>query len=130
MTMTGEHTYAIGPLTIERSSDGGRRVLAWSGECDFRDPAVSLDPVLQAVLTDAAKESASEAELVFDFRALAFMNSSSVTPVLRCIKMACGEGIPVRLIYNSDISWQRTVASSMRSLRHALKSLSVDQQSL
>ncbi len=49
----------------------------------------------------------------------------AVTPILVFIKSVVTKGCPVHLIYNSEISWQRTTASAMRALMPALKILTV-----
>ena len=107
-------------LTIWSATVKKQRLLLWSGECDFRNPAEVLTPVLTSYA-----QSLKEGPVVLDFRGLVFMNSSSVTPILAFVKSLCTRGIPVHLIYNSDVNWQRITASSMRTIATALKNLTV-----
>ena len=110
-------------LTIVRTVSKQLVSLLWKGECDFPSPAETLGPTLHGLISELR-----DRKLVMDFSGLRFMNSSSVTPILGFVKAACSKGIPVHLIYSSRMSWQRTMASSMRALVHALKHLSVELQ--
>lgn len=107
-------------LNIRTAIVKKQRLLMWSGECDFRNPAEVLTPALSNYAL-----SLKEGPVVLDFRGLVFMNSSSVTPILAFVKSLCTRGIAVHLIYNSDVSWQRITASSMRTIATALKNLTV-----
>lgn len=115
-----ESIFASERLTIWTATVKKQRLLLWSGECDFRNPAEVLTPALTSYA-----QSLKEGPVVLDFRGLVFMNSSSVTPILAFVKSLCTRGIPVHLIYNSDVSWQRITASSMRTIATALKNLTV-----
>lgn len=115
-----ESIFASERLTIWSATVKKQRLLMWSGECDFRNPAEVLTPALTSYA-----QSLKEGPVVLDFRGLVFMNSSSVTPILAFVKSLCGRGIPVHLIYNSDVSWQRITASSMRTIATALRNLTV-----
>ncbi|MBL9003078.1 MAG: hypothetical protein JNJ46_02465 [Myxococcales bacterium] len=117
---TGDSILTTERLTIWHTLVKRQHVLLWSGECDFRNPAEVLSPVLTKYA-----EQVKEGPQILDFRGLLFMNSSSVTPVLAFVKSLCSRGIAVHLIYNSDVSWQRITASSMRTIATALKNLSV-----
>lgn len=108
-------------LTIFRSMRKQQYTLFLVGESDFRNPIEILGPALNGLIPEL-----QDRKLVMDFRGLTFMNSSSVTPILMFVKAVCMQGIPVHLIYNSKLSWQRTTASSMRVFVHALKLLTVD----
>lgn len=108
-------------LTIRRAQTRQQYVLFWSGECDFRNPAEILSPVLNSVLSELR-----DRRLVLDFRELSFMNSASVTPILAFVKSVCSKDIAVHLVYSATLSWQRTTASSMRALGRSLKLLSVE----
>ena len=110
-------------LIISHATTPLRYTLFWRGECDFRDPTEALGPTLRGVLPELR-----DRRLVLDFRGLNFMNSSSVSPILMFIKAACSRGIPVHLVYNVNLSWQRTTASSMRALSRSLRNLSVELQ--
>lgn len=119
----GEELFSSDRLTISHATTPSRYTLFWRGECDFRDPTEALGPTLRGVLPELR-----DRRLVLDFRGLNFMNSSSVSPILMFIKAACSRGIPVHLIYNVNLSWQRTTASSMRALSRSLRNLSVELQ--
>lgn len=107
-------------LTIRKSTLREQCVLRWSGECDFRNPAETLGPVLKSVA-----DTIPERRIIVDFRELSFMNSSAVTPILVFLKDIVAKGCQMHLIYNSQISWQRSTASAMRTLSHSFKGITV-----
>jgi anti-anti-sigma factor len=107
-------------LVIRHSTEKQEHLLRWTGECDFRNPTDALGPMLKTLVADLKCR-----RLVMDFRDLSYMNSAAVTPILVFIKSVVTKGCPVHLIYNSEISWQRTTASAMRALMPALKILTV-----
>jgi hypothetical protein len=119
----GKELFASDRLTIHSVSTNQRYTLRWLGECDFRNPSEALGPTLRGILPEL-----QDRRLVLDFRGLTFMNSSSVSPILMFVKAACSRGIPVHLIYNVNLSWQRVTASSMRALGHTLRQLTVELQ--
>lgn len=119
----GEELFKSDRLTISHASTHLRYTLFWTGECDFRNPGETLGPTLRGVLPELR-----DRRLVLDFRGLNFMNSSSVSPILMFVKAACSRGIPVHLVYNVNLSWQRTTASSMRALGQSLRQLTVELQ--
>jgi len=119
----GDTLFASDRLTIRRSAARQQYILYWSGECDFRNPTEVLGPTLNGL-----QQELRDRQLVLDFRELTFMNSSSVTPILALVKGVCSRGIAVHLIYNANLSWQRSTASSMRALAHSLKNLTVALQ--
>jgi hypothetical protein len=108
-------------LTLYLESTKPAYTLYWEGECDFRNPLEVLTQPLNDLLPAVA-----DRKLVLDFRGLTFMNSSSVTPLIAFIKTACSKGIPVHLIYEPRLSWQRITASSMRALMPLFTHLTVE----
>lgn len=120
---SGETMFTSDRLIIRRVAAMQQVTLSWSGECDFQKSTETLGPIL-----DGLSRELEGRQLVLDFRALRFMNSSSVTPILAMIKGVCSKGTSVHLIYNANLSWQRSMASSMRTLSHVLKSISIALQ--
>jgi hypothetical protein len=118
--MTSDVLFAGDRLTIKQATRRQGYTLLWSGECDFRNPSETLGPALKT-LVDAIQER----KITMDFRDLTFMNSSAVTPILIFLKGIVGKGCQVHLVYNSQISWQRSTASAMRALAHSLKGITV-----
>jgi hypothetical protein len=127
MTMTvtsADSVFEMERLTVLFSQNKQSYTLYWRGECDFRNPAEVLSPMLNGILPELR-----DRRLILDFCELSFMNSTSVTPILAFVKDLCSKDIPVHLVYSSTLSWQRTTAFSMRALGHSLKQLSVEIQS-
>jgi hypothetical protein len=94
--------YCDGNLTLELD-DGDAMTLLWLGQSTARDPGVFLRPILGRALELAAK---GERQIVLDFRQLGYMNSSTITPVIRTLEQAKRAGRKVRVLYNKARKWQ------------------------
>jgi len=117
---TSDILYAGDQLTLRYVVNQQQGTLLFSGECDFRDPTEVLGSVFKSLAAEL-----SVRRLVIDFCDLSYMNSASVTPVVVFIKNVVTKACHVELIYSSEISWQRTTASAMRSLINSMKILTV-----
>lgn len=95
--------YQTDELTIESSNTADQLVIRWLGRSQERDPSRTLEPVLKAV--DALLETAQSVE--FDFRALEYMNSSTIRPILRLVEKASDKAATVRVLYDKTKNWQR-----------------------
>jgi hypothetical protein len=121
---TEDLLFSAEKLMLRRTLERDQVTIYWVGECDFRNPSEVLNPTFTNFL-----KGLDGRRLVLNFCELAFMNSSSVSPILSFLKGAVAKGIPVQLIYNGKLSWQRTTATSMRTLANSLKTLTVSLQS-
>ncbi len=117
---TEDVLFSADKLTLRRTLERDQVTISWVGECDFRNPSETLSPTFTNFLNGLEGR-----RLVLNFCELSFMNSSSVTPILSFLKGAVAKGVPVQLIYNGKLSWQRTTATSMRTLANSLKTLTV-----
>lgn len=83
-------------IRVVRSGDKGQ--MLWAGNSDFRLPHVFLDPIVRRVV-----EVMVGAELTIDFRALEYMNSSTVSSILNLLKALDRAQIETVAIFaNSD----------------------------
>ena len=72
-------------LTLELTDEGSEVLVRWLGRSTAREPRTFLQPVLTRML-DASV--ALKKPLVLDFRALEYLNSSTITPVVRLLQQA------------------------------------------
>ncbi len=77
--------------------------LRWFGKSTAREPGQPLLNMLQRSLELAASTGKT---LVLDFRDIEFMNSSSITPIIRVLARAQRGTAKVRILYRKDRKWQ------------------------
>ncbi len=90
-------------LAIERTDSASAITLRFSGKSVDRKPADFITPILLDALRDAGDSGRG---IILDFRELAYMNSSTITPIIKVLERAkCGENrLEVR--YDSTLKWQ------------------------
>jgi hypothetical protein len=95
--------YQAEDLTIEALEQNNQLVLRWLGRSEAKDPTRTLQPLMEAVIS--ALQSAQSVE--FDFRALEYMNSSTVRPILKLLQTASTRAANVHVRYDAGKTWQR-----------------------
>jgi hypothetical protein len=101
-----------GELTLELVRSGAELRLAWRGRSADREPGRFLVPVLADALERARGEGRP---LVLDFAGLEYMNSSTFTPVVKCLDDSRRLGVPVILEYSLARKWQSLSFSALRT---------------
>jgi hypothetical protein len=96
-------TYTNDQLRIDVSRKDGVIFVHFHGKSMLRDPNDFLMPILLRILGEASTE---RKRLQLDFRGLAYMNSSTMTPVIKVLEQArIGDGM-VTVIYRKTLKWQ------------------------
>lgn len=96
-------THTNNSLTVEVTETQESIVLTWLGKSLSRKPSTFLTPILTDSLSAAAE---SNKEVVIDFRRLSYMNSSSITPVIKILERAKRGTVPVKIVYDRSQRWQ------------------------
>jgi hypothetical protein len=111
---------AAGDLTIEAAdaaepaSEPGRAaplILSWKGKSDDRHPARILGPYFAIALERAAERKAA---LEMHFEKLEHFNSSTIASVIRLIQDARARGVPLVLVYDEALKWQKLSFDALR----------------
>jgi hypothetical protein len=110
-------------LTLELADEGAEVVVRWLGRSTAREPRTFLQPVLQRML-DASL--AQGKPLVLDFRELEYLNSSTITPVVRLLQAVKVQAGRVVVRYRDDLQWQRLSFSALKVLQGDGKSVVID----
>ena len=96
-------TFQQHTLTLELHDESEAISLVWSGRSTGREPGLFIVPVLsRAVELGRAQNK----PLVLDFQSMAYMNSSTITPIIRLLGKAMRTLNKVRVIYRKDLKWQ------------------------
>jgi anti-anti-sigma regulatory factor len=73
-------------------------------------------PILLELVEDCRR---SKSKLCLDFAALEYMNSSTFTPVVKCIHEARQAGVAIALEYSQAKKWQALSFSALRTFETA-----------
>jgi hypothetical protein len=96
-------TYTNDQLRVDVARENETVVVRFHGKSMLRDPNDFLMPILLRVLGEA---NAERKRLQLDFRSLAYMNSSTMTPVIKVLEQArVGDGM-VTVLYRKALKWQ------------------------
>jgi hypothetical protein len=90
-------------LTIEVKESADAIMVAWTGKSVTRKPGQFITPIL----VDVVKKSGETNKRIFlDFRRLDYMNSSTITPIIKVLERAKRGTTPISLIYQRAVKWQ------------------------
>ncbi len=104
-------THTSKDLTLEIEDIDGAVVVSWFGESTAREPAVFIGPLLSEIVVRSAAESR---KITLDFRKLRYMNSSTISPIIRLLSDVREGTSPVQIIYNQSLKWQELRFSALR----------------
>ncbi|WP_394841368.1 hypothetical protein LZC95_30380 [Pendulispora brunnea] len=90
---------------------------------DARNPAAFLEPVLQKIFASLHATS-----VTVDLRALQYINSATVGPLLNFIKKFDTQHISTTVLYDTDLDWQRVNCQCMRTIARTLTHVEVKSQ--
>jgi hypothetical protein len=82
----------------------------WEGKSTEREPANFLSPILAKVLNRAASKSK---RITMDFRELSYMNSSTITPVIKILERAKKSKTKITIFYQKSLNWQELNFSAL-----------------
>ncbi|MCE9501298.1 MAG: hypothetical protein K8R21_12495 [Leptospira sp.] len=91
--------------------EGAEIEVHWLGKSVQRNPSGFIIPILSDVMKRGLEENKA---VVWDFRQLEYMNSSTITPIIKTLEMVKKGSGKVRLIYNKTKKWQDLSFSALR----------------
>lgn len=109
-----DQTFADGELQLRLFETADAIRLEWSGMSMARDPGQFLVPILSRALDSALQR---EKPLVIDFRQLEYLNSSTITPVIRILEHARRGRSAVRIVYDKSLKWQALSFTALELFR-------------
>lgn len=95
--------YSSDELRVELQR-GDELTLRFSGKSMAREPGQFLLPILTRAVEEA---EARGVRLILDFRPLEYLNSSTITPVIRLLDQARKGAAQVTITYDASLAWQR-----------------------
>lgn len=102
--------FSNGLLTITIKEDDSSIMVNWTGKSTDREPSKFITPIL----VDAIKESSEKNKrVIIDFRELSYMNSSTLTPLIKILERAKRGSTPITVYYNKLLHWQSLSFSAL-----------------
>ena len=114
MTVREKETFVSNLLKIELEEKKDSITISWSGKSIDREPGKFITPIL----VNAIKRSSGlNKKIILDFRELAYMNSSSITPVIKILERAKRGRTQIRVVYRKSLKWQDLSFSALEIFR-------------
>lgn len=90
-------------LQIEIIENKNSINMVWTGKSIHRKPSEFITPILAEIIK---KSTANKKRIILDFRRLHYMNSSTITPVIKILERAKRGAVEITLLYNKALKWQ------------------------
>jgi hypothetical protein len=90
-------------LQIEVIENKNSISMVWTGKSTNRKPSEFISPILADTIK---KSNATKKRIILDFRKLDYMNSSTITPIIKILERAKRGAIQITLLYNRSLKWQ------------------------
>lgn len=90
-------------LKIEVRENADSMDIRWMGKSVTRKPAQFITPLLVYVLN---KSSDQQKRVILDFRNLDYMNSSTITPIIKILERAKRGATQITVLYEKAKKWQ------------------------
>lgn len=101
--MTKGETYTSNLLTIDVKNEENQISIIWSGRSKDKNPSYFLTPILTKVLDRSNQEGK---KVIMDFRSLEYMNSSTITPIIKILERVRNGKSEVLIQYKKSLKWQ------------------------
>ncbi len=109
--MEAIQSFTADSLRVTIAEDPESITMGWFGKSTMRRPGDFLTPILADLLKRAAESSR---RIVLDFRSLQYMNSSTITPVIRALEQTRRGTGRIRVLYRQDVKWQQLSFSALK----------------
>ncbi|UCE56802.1 MAG: hypothetical protein JSV31_15580 [Desulfobacterales bacterium] len=86
-------------------------VTNWTGKSVDRNPSKFITPILVNLLE---KSNEVKKRFILDFQKLEYMNSSTITPIIKILERAKNGNGQISVIYNKLLKWQDLSFSALK----------------
>ena len=99
-------------LTLEKNVGDTSITIRFIGKSNERNPSKFISPILSDVLHQS---DSGNKEIVLDFNELEYMNSSTITPILKILNTATREkNYRITIVYRQSLKWQDLSFSALK----------------
>ena len=104
-------TYKNDLLILEVIEDDDTIQVAWKGRSIERNPGEFITPLLVRIVK---KSSDSAKRLVLDFTEIEYMNSSTITPIVKVLERARRGSTRLTVFYDTSLKWQELIFDALK----------------
>ncbi len=112
--MKGEKIFTSNLLRIAVNENEKSIHLKWTGKSIDREPHKFITPVLVDAIT---RSSGRDKRVILDFCELHYMNSSTITPIIKILERAKRGKTQVTVLYKKSLKWQEVIFSALEIFR-------------
>lgn len=101
-------------LSIEVVENETTIEVKWEGKSIDREPSKFISPILVKVLEMA---SVLNKRIIMNFQSLSYMNSSTITPIIKILDRAKKGMTKITITYRKSLKWQELNFSALEVFR-------------
>jgi hypothetical protein len=118
-------SFQLEDLTISVLHEGDTATLRWSGMSEIQAPELSVGPFLQSFV-----RGLQEQKVIVDFRALEYVNSATLQPILQLIRELNERQIQTTILFDPAMESQRITFRCIKTITKPLSyiHISAEQQ--
>ena len=109
--MAKKESYRSNLLEVEVEETDKSVVTKWTGKSVDRNPSEFIVPILTNLLE---RNNGTTKKIVLDFQHLDYMNSSTITPIIKILERAKRGNVQLVVEYNKGLKWQDLSFSALQ----------------
>ena len=109
--MAKKESYRSNLLEVEVEEKDQTIVTKWTGKSVDRNPSEFIVPILTNLLE---RENSIAKKIILDFQQLDYMNSSTITPIIKILERAKRGNVQLIVEYNKALKWQDLSFSALK----------------
>lgn len=109
--MGKKESFVSNLLKVEVKETIDAIVANWTGKSVDRNPSKFITPILVNLLE---KSNEVKKRFILDFQKLEYMNSSTITPIIKILERAKNGNGQISVIYNKLLKWQDLSFSALK----------------
>jgi len=108
--MENQEIFSSKLMSIEVCETATSIDVKWLGKSVDREPSKFISPVLLKVMKMAG---VLNKRIIMDFRSLSYMNSSTITPIIKILDRAKKGMTQITILYKKSLKWQELNFSAL-----------------
>ena len=109
--MGKKESFVSNLLKVEVKETIDSIVTNWTGKSVDRNPSKFITPILVNLLE---RSNEVKKRFILDFQKLEYMNSSTITPIIKILERAKNGNGQISVIYNKLLKWQDLSFSALK----------------
>ena len=98
-------------IKVSKDLDLNIMALSWQGESNDKNPGAFLYPYFEEIAKEASDHNFS---IEMDISEMKYMNSSTISPIIRLIKDLKSKRIKFIILYDGNMKWQDLSFTALR----------------